>query len=194
MNEFHAELCSSGEWAASLHEDVIVPLTRRIELGKRMLEIGPGPGAATRWLSELVSELTVLEVDPVTAERLEERFAGGNVSVVVGDATSLDFEEDSFDSVGAFTMLHHVPTESAQNRILAEAYRVLRPGGVFLGSDSRASTALHDFHIGDVYNPIEPASLLTRLSTVGFRCFSIDVEHHTVVFAAHKKDDPECEE
>ncbi len=45
---------------------------------------------------------------------------------------------------------------------------MLRPGGVLAGSDSTATTQRHDFHVGDVYHPIEPASLLTRLQTIGF--------------------------
>ena len=54
-------------------------------------------------------------------------------------------------------MLHHVPTAALQNKILAEAHRMLKPGGVFIASDSLASNDLHHFHVDDTYNPIEPA-------------------------------------
>src|SRR5262249_15530447 len=47
-------------------------------------------------------------------------------------------------------------------------FRVLRPGGVLVGSDSLPSDDLHHFHSGDTYNPIDPASLLGRLQTLGF--------------------------
>jgi hypothetical protein len=40
--------------------------------------------------------------------------------------------------------------------------------GVLIGSDSLASADLHRFHVGDTYNPIDPASLLGRLQTLGF--------------------------
>ena len=36
--------------------------------------------------------------------------------------------------------------------------RVLRPGGVLVGSDSLPSQSLHAFHEGDIYNPVEPAA------------------------------------
>ena len=62
-------------------------------------------------------------------------------------------------------MLHHVPTTALQNKILAEAFRVLRPGGVLIASDSLASSGLHGFHEGDTYNPVEPASVISRLQT-----------------------------
>ena len=60
--------------------------------------------------------------------------------------------------------------------MLAEVLRVLRPGGTLIGSDSLPSTQLHEFHEGDVYNPLEPATLLTRLQTIGFGAVMISVD------------------
>ena len=57
---------------------------------------------------------------------------------MTGSAAELPYPDDSYDSVGCFTMLHHVPTLALQNKILAEALRVLRPGGVFLYTDARS--------------------------------------------------------
>ena len=56
-----------------------------------------------------------------------------------------------------------------------------------IASDSLPSTGLHDFHLGDVYNPIDPASLLTRLQTVGFGAITISVDH-ALTFRARKPD------
>ena len=98
-----------------------------------------------------MKRLTVLEIDEAAAGKLAERYAGSNVEVVIGDATKLSYPDGSFDSVGCFTMLHHVPTAALQNKILAEALRVLRPGGALIASDSLASDGLHHFHEGDTY-------------------------------------------
>jgi SAM-dependent methyltransferase len=87
--------------------------------------------------------------------------------------------------VAAFTMLHHVPTRAQQDKLLAEAFRVLRPGGTFLGSDSLASDGLHHFHEGDTYNPVEPAAFLTRLQTAGFDRIALRVGHN-LIFTAVK--------
>ena len=46
-----------------------------------------------------------------------------------GDGTAMPYEDESFDSVGSFTMLHHVPTAPEQYRLLSEAWRVLRTAG-----------------------------------------------------------------
>jgi SAM-dependent methyltransferase len=72
-------------------------------------------------------------------------------------------------------MLHHVPTERQQNAILAEILRVLRPGGTLIASDSLASVQLHEFHVDDTYNPIEPSGLLPRLRTIGFDEVTVSV-------------------
>lgn len=189
MNENHAKLCPSPEWAAYLHEDVLPALAAGLELGPRMLEVGPGPGASTEWLRHRVEHLVCIELDEETVASLRTRFADTNVEVAHGDATSLPFDDASFDSVGTFTMLHHVPTAAQQNRLLAEALRVLRPGGTMIASDSVQSTNLHDFHLGDVYNPVDPATLLTRLQTVGFGAVTVSVDHGFTFRA--RKPDPE---
>jgi SAM-dependent methyltransferase len=168
MNENHARVCTSPEWAQHLQTDILPALTRDIDLGDQMLEIGPGPGAATEWLRSRVGKLTAIEVDEAAAALLATRYAGSNVEVVAGSATALSYPDGSYDSVGCFTMLHHVPTLELQNKILAEAFRVLRPGGVLIGSDSLASNDLHHFHAEDTYNPVDPASVLGRLQTLGF--------------------------
>jgi SAM-dependent methyltransferase len=185
MNSNHAKLCPSPEWADHIQGDILPLLTRDVDLGEAMLEIGPGPGAATGWLAGRVSKLTAVEIDPAAAGLLTDRFAGTNVEVVTGSATDLGYPAESFDSVGCFTMLHHVQTAALQNAILAEAFRVLRPGGVFIGSDSLASDDLHHFHVDDTYNPIDPASLLIRLQTLGFAPITLIVGN-SLLFVAGK--------
>jgi len=132
----------------------------------------PGAGRRTRCCSHSVAALA-------------GKYPGGNVAVVAGDAADLSFPDESFDSAGSFTMLHHVPTPALQNKILAEVLRVLKPGGVLIGSDSLASDDLHHFHAGDTYNPVDPAWLLGRLQTLGFGEITIIVDE-TVKFIARK--------
>jgi SAM-dependent methyltransferase len=174
MNENH-DLCATPEWANHIHTDVLGSLLSEIDLGDEMLEVGPGPGAATEWLRKRVRRLVAVEVDPESAHHLSTRYAGSNVEVVVGDASRLGFDDASFDSVGTFTMLHHLRTVSLQNQVLREAWRVLRPAGILVGSDSLGCTELHDFHAGDTYNPIEPSSLISRLQTIGFDHLMVSV-------------------
>jgi len=176
MNENHAQVCPSPEWAAHIQNDILPSLVQHADLGDDLLEIGPGPGAATEWLRHRVKRLTVLEIDEAAAAKLAERYAGANVEVVIGDATKLSYPDGSFDSVGCFTMLHHVPTAALQNKILAEALRVLRPGGALIASDSLASDGLHHFHEGDTYYPIDPGTVVSRLQTIGFGALTVMID------------------
>ena len=118
-------------------------------------------------------------------ERLEAARGARDAAGDEVGAAALEFGDASFDTVVSCTMLHHVPTTAQQNRVLAEAFRVLRPGGVFLGSDSLPSDGLHQFHEGDTYNPVEPAAFLTRLQTVGFGAITLHVSYN-LVFTARK--------
>jgi ubiquinone/menaquinone biosynthesis C-methylase UbiE len=187
VNENHAELCSSPGWSAYIQGEVLPSLTCIAPLGEEMLELGPGPGAATEWLRLRVRRLVAVESDVEAAQLLSARYADTNVEVVRGSACELDFPSGGFDSVGSFTMLHHVASSADQQSLLREAFRVLRPGGVFLGSDSLASDELHRFHDGDVYNPVDPASFLVRLQSVGFAQVTIVVDS-ILKFVARKPD------
>jgi SAM-dependent methyltransferase len=189
VNENHARLCGSPEWAAFLESEVLAPLTAQIDLGDEMLEFGPGPGAATRWLRHRVKRLVALEIDPEAAERLADELAGTNVAVEVGDCTRAPYPDASFDSVGLFTMLHHLPTAGMQFATLGEAFRLLRGGGVVVGADSVASQELHAFHEGDTYNPIDPARLLVFLQAAGFERVTVSAGLGLLV-TARKASDP----
>jgi len=187
MNSNHARVCGSAEWAQHIQTDILPVVTRDVDLGTQLLEIGPGPGAATDWLRHRVGQLCAVEVDEAAAELLADRYAGTNVEIIRGSGAGLGFPDDSFDTVGTFTMLHHVPTTAEQNKLLAEAFRVLRPGGALIGSDSLPGNDLHHFHVDDTYNPVEPAAFLTRLQTLGFSEITIMVDW-TLKFIARKPD------
>ena len=107
-----------------------------VSLGDSVLELGPGPGLTTlAWHTS--PRVTAVEIDGELAQMARERTRSwGNVEVVEGDATALPFDDARFSSVVCMTMLHHLHDAAAQDRLLAEARRVLLPGGVLCGSDN----------------------------------------------------------
>jgi SAM-dependent methyltransferase len=185
MNEDHARLCGSREWAEYLQRDVIAPLLADVDLGARGIEAGPGYGAATDWLRRRVDQLVAVDSDPARVAELKEQLAGNNVDFVHGDASALPYEDGSFDSAATFTMLHHIPTRAGQRQVIAELMRVLRPGGVLVGSDSLASDELREFHAGDDYNPLPPPELLSWLQELGGRTITLIIAD-TLAFTARK--------
>ena len=168
MNLLHHLLCRSAPWRWAVERRVIPWALEGLDPGEDVLELGPGPGLTTDVLRERAARLTAVEIDPRLAASLQERMKNTNVEVVEADATAMPFPDGSFSAVLSFTMLHHVPSVTLQDQLLAEAWRVLRPGGVFAGSDTAPGVLLRLAHIGDTMVPVDPATLGQRLETAGF--------------------------
>jgi len=168
MNEAH-QMCGSDEWRQAMREVILPWALGDTDLGADVLEVGPGYGACTDVLSEVVPKLTSVEIDPELAAMLRERFADvPSVEIVNADATALAYADGNFTGAACFTMLHHVPTNELQNQLFAEVARVLQPGAALAASDSLGSDELAAHHEDDIYNPVDPASLPERLAAVGF--------------------------
>ncbi len=184
MNQQHLELCSSAEWAEAVQKWIIPSVIDGLELGDDVLEIGPGPGRTTEVLVTKVAHLTAVEVDDDLAAALADRMSGSNVDVVHADATNLPFADGRFSSALSFTMLHHVPSVEAQDKVLAEVARVLRPGGTFAGTDSADGDAFRELHVDDVCVPIDPDTFERRLIGAGFSEAHVRSDEYGVHFRA----------
>src|SRR5262245_65052761 len=114
----------------------------------RVLDIGCGTGAVSRFLTRCpgVSEVVGVDPSPVFLERATNLAHDvRNLSFEKGDARSLPFPDESFDVVVAHTVLCHVPEPA---RVLAEAFRVLRHRGwlaVFDGDYPTTTVAIGEF-------------------------------------------------
>ncbi|MBA2474062.1 MAG: class I SAM-dependent methyltransferase [Pseudonocardiales bacterium] len=183
MNAIHRRLCRSDYWAKLVDAQLLPWALRGVPLDGEVLEIGPGYGVTTRWLAQRTERLTAIEVDPALAAALRAEFAG-RVEVRHGDGAALPFADASFDAVVCFTMLHHVPSAQQQDRLFAEAARVLRPGGVFAGSDSRLSLRFRLVHIGDTMVVVDPARLPDRLRLAGLTDARVELGSRSLRFTA----------
>ena len=168
MNIFHRWYCNSDAWAKRLQGAMIPWALGDADLGDDVIEIGPGPGLSTDYLRDRVPHLTSIEVDHKLAQALIGRMAGTNVTVVEGDGAAMPFPDASFSAAVCFTMLHHVPTPELQDKLLAQACRVLRPGGVFLGADSTPTLRWRVYHLFDDCVPVDPDAFAARLEAAGF--------------------------
>ena len=132
--------------------DVVMPAADRnaLEAGlaraegsvDRLLDVGGGTGRAT--IAVDVAERVVLDVSRGMLRRARRRgvdrsgrwrlrstdkHAIGPLSAVQGDGSRMPIADDGVDAVIVVDAFHHMP---AQRTVLAEARRVLRPGGVLV--------------------------------------------------------------
>ncbi len=186
MNLIHHYICRSARWDKTLKTVVIPWALNGIEPGPEMLEVGPGPGLTTDILRHLTKKLTCVEIDPVSADSLRKRISDKNVSIHQGDVSALPFGDHSFSTVVSFTMLHHIPSETLQDRGLKEIFRVLKKGGTFAGTDSMPSIMMRLIHIADTMTLVNPDTFGFRLEAAGFSQVSIEVTKERFRFRAQR--------
>ncbi|MGI8783428.1 MAG: class I SAM-dependent methyltransferase [Acidobacteriota bacterium] len=104
----------------------------RVE-GMCVLEIGCGRGIGAEIIFERFGarEVHAFDLDPDMVERARHRLSGyppDRLRLFVGDAAAIEAEDESFDAVFDFGIIHHIPN---WRRAVSEVARVLRPGGRF---------------------------------------------------------------
>ncbi|MEM8793743.1 MAG: methyltransferase domain-containing protein [Pseudomonadota bacterium] len=121
--------------------------------GARAVEFGSGTGHVTRDMMDMAgaAEALGIEPSPVMVERARERHGDiPGLSFQTGDAAATGLPDASVDLVMMHTLLCHAP---ASGEIVAEAFRILKSGGVVAVFDGDYD--LTDVQIGD-HDPLQP--------------------------------------
>ncbi|MHB8395368.1 MAG: class I SAM-dependent methyltransferase [Candidatus Dormibacteria bacterium] len=134
---------------STTHSDP-VSLARFIDLADlkpnhRVLDIATGAGHVAVAAAPMVKEVVALDITAVMLDQARQLAASResrNISFVLADAEALPFTSESFDRVLVRSAPHHF-----RNLIpaLAEAYRVLVPGGAFAISDCSPPPVVRDW-------------------------------------------------
>lgn len=117
---------------------------------RRVLDQGCGTGLLAIALADRGKEVHGIDVNPdmLGYARRAVRDAGRtDVHLRLGDAQSLDFPDGSFDGVVCNNVVFFVPDPL---RLVGEAYRVLRPSGIFV-----VSGPVHRYDFGKLTRHIE---------------------------------------
>jgi SAM-dependent methyltransferase len=183
MNWIHRRLCKSEKWASAVESSILPWALDGVDLGAHVLEIGPGFGVTTAVLARRPGALTALEVDQASVDYVTERL-GEKVTVLHGDGARMPLPDNEFSAACCFTMLHHVPSPQLQDRLFAEARRVIKPGGVFAGTDSLPNLRFRLIHLGDTMVTIDPDGLPDRLRAAGFDNVEVTVGTYRFRFRA----------
>jgi SAM-dependent methyltransferase len=106
----------------------------------RILDVGGGPGAYARWLVELGHVVELIDPVPLHVEQASE----AGVDARVGDARQLEAGDGTVDVVLLLGPLYHLIEAEDRRTTLAEAHRVLRPGGLLFAAAISRYAALFD--------------------------------------------------
>ncbi len=123
------------------------------------------------------AKLDIVDVLPIQLQNLARKLAPDTrVRLLQGDSAALPCADAHYDQVLLFFLLHEQPAHVRQ-RTLAEAQRVVRPGGRIV--------------IVDYHRP-RPWSILRPLMALVFRCFepfAPDLWHSKIetLFPAHER-------
>ncbi len=104
----------------------------------KTLDLACGTG---RFMTQVLNafprlKLTGLDLSPPYAEASRNAVKRWpQVDVVEGQAEALPFEDDSFDQIVSIYLFHELPPR-VRPTVIAEAARVLKPGGAFIVADS----------------------------------------------------------
>lgn len=167
--------------------------------GSRLLDVACGPGVVSARAAARGALPVGVDVATAMVERALTRCP--DLSFVVGDALRLPFPDASFDAVTMNFGILHV---SQPERALAEAHRVLVPGGCFAFTTwvaegnaedeiTEAALAAHAIAIDEPDGPsyhvfADPAEGGRALAACGFDTDSLRIDTVTVVWRVPSAD------
>lgn len=123
-----------------------------------ILDVGGGPGEHALWLANRGYKVHLVDIVPYHIEQAQKASsaqAGAPLaSASVGDARSLNSPDASVDGVLLFGPMYHLTEKKDRMKSLAEAHRVLKPGGILMTIGiSRFVYALDGFFKGYLDDP-----------------------------------------
>ena len=133
-------------------------------------DLGGGTGVHSFWLAGLGYTVHLTDIVPLHIE--QARLAAEDpqlprlASMSVGDARKLDFPDQSADAVLLFGPLYHLTEREDRLKALAEARRVLRPGGIlFAYAISRYASTMYGLVHGLVWDTVYQKMIESELTT-----------------------------
>ncbi|MFI5305041.1 MAG: methyltransferase domain-containing protein [Nitrospiria bacterium] len=139
--------------------------------GKRLLEIGFGMGSDLLTFCEEGAEVYGIDITEKHFQMAKENFElhGRKCNLKLCDAANIDYPSNYFDMVYSLGVLHHTPDTV---RCMSEAYRVLKPGGLFILGLYNTFSAYHIFT-----KILFEGIALNKLKKLGYRGLMATVEY-----------------
>jgi SAM-dependent methyltransferase len=132
----------------------------------KVLEIGCGDGYGTHKLARRAAETVAIDVDRDAVAYAAQKYTSGTCHFRHYEGGEIPFPDQTFDLVISFQVIEHVEND---RHFVAEACRVLKPGGRFLLTTPNrthrvppGSAPWNAFHVREYY-PHELESMLRSI-------------------------------
>ena len=155
---------------------------------QKVLDIGGGPGRYSIFLAQQGHEVTLLDLSGKNIRQAIERAKEAGVhldSCIHGNALWLSeyiYKEEQYDAVLLMGPLYHLLNEEDRKKALAEALRVLKPGGILIASFISNYAPLQDY--ASRLKDLEDGERLLRYLQDGRNEKEDDVEFTTSYFCS----------
>ena len=119
---------TAGQLIEREHWQRYMVAAKLVEPGAAVLDIACGSGYGTAYLSRFAGHVYGVDISSDAVAYAEGRYGRPNLRFLQGDVSQIPLDSGSVDLVVSFETIEHVE-EASQHAFLAEAKRVLRPGG-----------------------------------------------------------------
>lgn len=160
MIEFTGERLVPGQVDDDLFNEHIARyrFAARLARNKHVLDIACGVGYGSSALASAAASVYALDLSPAAVAAAREAYSRPNLHYVAAAAQRIPFPDRTFDLIVAFEVLEHL---SDWPLLLAEARRLLAPGGQFIVStpnkdyyaDSRGPAGANPYHVHEFSYP-----------------------------------------
>jgi ubiquinone/menaquinone biosynthesis C-methylase UbiE len=136
-----------------------------------ILDIGGATGSFSFWLAEQGYDVSLIDIVPKHIEIAKSKEKEKSIkleSIIVGDARSLPYEDDSFEIVLLMGPLYHLIDQNERQKSLKEAYRVLKQNGIIITETISRYASLFDGFLYGLVNDPEFVEIMNRDIKTGF--------------------------